>query len=290
MTVGTLQKELLSSLAPEDFFLLLSQATNREKIFLLAHPEYSLTESERALAFTYCKRRANHEPVAYIVGHKEFYGRDFVVTSDTLIPRPETELLVEQTLKSITGHLEKKSSLDIFDIGTGSGNIIITLIKESHLTGRKLSALRFFGLDISSAALRVAHKNAKKQIAAGVTFLESDLLQNAPLPQKKDRHLVLTANLPYLSNNIYRESASDVRDYEPKSALISEEAGLSHYIRLLQEITLLSPHYHTTTFFFEISPEQSKTLISMIEQVLPQATLTLYQDLSGKDRLIQATL
>lgn len=283
MTVAALQKKYLPLLAPEDFFLLVAHATRQEKVFLLAHPEYKLSPKMLEQAEAFLERRLKHEPVAYIVGHKEFYGREFLVTPDTLIPRPETELLVEAILKRAT---DQEGEIAILDIGTGSGNIIVTLASE--LSQKKNS---FFGIDISPLALATAKKNAvKNNVDTRINFLESDLLEKFLSHHIKNQHIIIAANLPYLSREIYSASESDVRDYEPQSALVSEDAGLNHYLRLLSQLHALSQHGLSMTFFFEISPEQTERITLGIENVFPQATLSVLQDLSGKNRLIQASI
>lgn len=285
-----LKKSFLPAIAPEDFFILLSEATGKEKVFLLAHPDYELTATEEEKARQYLGRRLKREPVATIVGHKEFYGRDFLVTRDTLIPRPETELLVEHLLHEIARNKETTDDMiDIIDIGTGSGDIIITLAREIETMLPK-NSIRFFALDISSAALRVAEKNAARHGAEEtITFLHSNLLENFSLPEEKNRHAMIAANLPYLSTDIYDASDPDVRDYEPKGALLSGHDGLDHYRRLIKELPRLLTRYASLTVFFEISPEQSAALKDIIEKAFPRSTLSLFQDLSGRDRLIQAT-
>lgn len=285
-TLNNLQRNYLPDIAPEDFFLLLAHATSKEKVSLLAHPEYELSVAEEEKAREYLERRLGHEPVAYIIGHKEFYGRDFLVTKNTLIPRPETELLVEKALE----YLEAGSAHDIIDVGTGSGNIIITLAKE-RATGKRGESDHYYALDISSQALKTAKENAKHHdVSERIVFLESDLLKNFPLPQERNRHAVIVANLPYLSRDIYSKSNPDVRDYEPQSALESGIDGLDHYRALFQILPVFSKHYLSTTFFLEISPEQSESIQAIITQIFPKATHLLFQDLAGKDRLIQATL
>lgn len=293
MTVLELQKEYLPAIAPEDFFLLLSYATGKEKVSLLAHPEYKLPPELITTARQYLDRRKKHEPVAYIVGKKEFYGRSFLVTKDTLIPRPETELLVDRVLTMIQNQkwgMGNREHVDIVDVGTGSGNIIITLAKEVE-EKNQVSNIRYHALDISTDALRVATKNAEHyNITKKVTFIESNLLENFPLPKEKNTHLVILANLPYLSEKIYQESDPDVRCFEPKSALTSGLDGLDHYRRLLQEITMRTKHHQSLSVFLEISPEQSVALQQEILLLFPTSTLEVVPDLSGRSRLIQASL
>jgi release factor glutamine methyltransferase len=287
MTLRELQSLFLPPLAPEDFFVILSHLTGKEKVFLLAHPEYPLSAETEEKARLYLNRRLKHEPVAYLTGHREFYGRDYQVTRDTLIPRPETELMVERVLDQIKNTNE---STDVIDIGTGSGIIIITLAKERE---KMLSAtpITYHALDISPRALTIAENNARTHdVVKKISFVESNLLQKFLIPPEKNRHAVIVANLPYLSHRIYNESDNDVRDYEPKSALESGEDGLDHYRRLLPQILTLRPHYRSLTFFFEISPEQDETLKADIEEHFPAATLRILPDYSGRARLIQGEI
>ncbi len=296
ITLQKLQARFLPLLAPEDFFLLVAYATGKEKVFLLAHPEYVLSDDELEKAIVSLTRRLKHEPVAYIVGHKEFYGRDFLVTKETLVPRPETELLVERILTQVSTGNERltqdstPAKIDIIDIGTGSGNIIITLAKEIEKI-HPLSDTRCYAVDMSHGALAVAKKNAAHHhVAKKILFFESDLLQKISHVLKKDHHLIIAANLPYLSEAIYKESAHDVQSYEPQSALVSGYDGLDHYRRLLIELTFLKRKDRTTALFLEISPEQTPEISALIRNTFPQATLLIQQDLSGKDRLVEAFL
>ena len=291
MTLRELRSRFLPSLAPEDIFLLIAHATGEEKVFLLAHPEYELSPEVATKIEAYLRRRLEHEPVAYITGHREFYRREFHVTRDTLIPRPETEHLIETALNAIFNfQFSIFKNIDIIDVGTGSGNIIITLAKEIEKLSHQ-AEIKYFALDISVDALAVAKDNAMRHdIATKITFLESDLLEHLPITLLQDHHLIITANLPYLSHDIYHESDPDVRDYEPASALVSGEDGLDHYVRLLTEIHTFLPHVRSLTFFFEISPEQATPLTTHIRTVFPQVTPPVFQDLSGRDRLIQATI
>src|SRR5687768_2370129 len=131
MTLQALRKQWFSSLRrklkPEDFFILLAHALKKDRVFLYSHPEHVLSSEEQRRVQTYFRRRGRNEPIAYILGEREFYGRPFHVGRATLIPRPETEILIEETLRRLEKTEEKT---DIVDIGTGSGNIIITLAAE----------------------------------------------------------------------------------------------------------------------------------------------------------------
>lgn len=286
LSIAGLQKKYLLRIASEDFFVLLAHATNKDKVFLLAHPEYELAPEEQGRAFQYLERRLTREPVAYIVGTKEFYGRDFFVTGATLVPRPETELLIEHALDSIK-HEER--TIDIIDVGTGSGNIIITLAKEIKKAYR-VSGITYHAIDISRSALIIAKKNAEHHgVSDIISFHEGSLLEPIASELCTTNNIIITANLPYLSEKIYNESDSDVRDYEPQSALVSDREGLAHYIRLLEELKRSLNASSKVTCFLEIGPEQKQAITQEIHTFFPGAAILTHQDLSGRYRLIQAT-
>ncbi len=291
MTVQALQKKFLPSLAPEDFFVLLAEATSKDKAFLLAHPEYELRAETEAKAQEYFARRLRHEPVAYIVGHKEFYGRDFRVTPATLIPRPETELLVELTLNEISNFqfpISKK--IILIDVGTGSGNIIITLAKEISYLISHISSFSFHATDISLDALTVAKENSKRHhVDHLISFHQGDLLTPIIDELREAEHIIITANLPYLSETIYDDAEDDVKDFEPRSALISDEEGLAHSYRLLEQLHALTAR-KSLDVFFEISPEQSSLLQDRIRTLFPESKTTIHPDLSGRDRIVSFSL
>lgn len=284
MTLQELQRLYSDVITPEDLFVLLSFITKKEKSFLLAHPEHEISSEEESKIQVSFDRRSKREPVAYITGQKEFYGRDFMVTKDTLIPRPETEHMIEEVLSYAKSTLPLSDSLHIVDVGTGSGNIIITLASEMM----KGSA-SFFGIDISKPALDVARANALTHgVDTSITFLQSDLLKGYIPFKKKDVCLIIVANLPYLSHEIYNATEKDVRAYEPKSALVSDEHGLTHYYRLLEEIQSLQKH--NLAFFFEISPEQTGVFTKHIRDIFPELTLSAIRDLGGRERLIKGVI
>lgn len=203
-----------SQISHLDAELILAHALNKERVFLHAHPDYELTESEQKKAEDYLKRRQNHEPVAYILGSKEFYGREFAVTPDTLIPRPETEAIID-LVKELS--LEKPK---ILDVGTGSGCIAITLKLE-------LLESNVMAVDISEKALAVAEKNANN-LHAKLEFKKSDLLKN--VDEKFD---IIVANLPYVDKNW--DWLSPELDFEPETALYSEDFGLKDIKNLILE-------------------------------------------------------
>jgi len=195
------------------------------------------------------------------------------------VPRPETEMMVEQTLG-----LLRNMPRDTFviDIGTGSGNIIISITKNATRTDYK-----FYATDISEGALKIAKRNAKNHgVDKKVKFIESNLL-SAFIQNKKhiaqNANLIITANLPYLSKEIYNSAPIDVKKFEPKSALYSPEQGLQHYRKLLEQLQKIPSS--TKTILLEISPEQKQPLTKLIKTILPTAKISFTKDLAGKWRI-----
>jgi release factor glutamine methyltransferase len=191
--------------------LLLAEVVQMSKEFIWAHPETTLDDNQWAHYEKLLHRTALGEPVAYILGRREFYGITFSVTPDVLIPRPETEALVDLA-RAHLGTLQNNSPV-IVDVGTGSGCVAITL-------ARLFPDARVYGIDISPKALAVARKNAEL-LRADVAFLEGSLLH--PLAGVIDEHSVdaLIANLPYISDSEYTLLPHTVKDFEPSLALRS---------------------------------------------------------------------
>lgn len=289
-----------SSITPEDFFLLLSFVSRKSKEYLIAHPEHLFSESIYQKFSTLLERRANHEPIAFITGFKEFYGFHFFVNPATLIPRPETELIVESVLENIAHqqapliHHSKKKFLTLVDVGTGSGNILLSILKMLEKKQMPPIPLSCFGLDISSEALALAKKNARALSPnIHVRFLQSDLLQALPAQAiQQSAHLYILSNLPYLSEKIYQACQPDVKNYEPKTALVSESEGCSHIERLLHEIGSLHDTYPhlLIDIWLEISPEQKIPLTKKIRSALQTSRVTFQKDLAQKYRFAHIVL
>ncbi|MEP7162534.1 MAG: peptide chain release factor N(5)-glutamine methyltransferase [Candidatus Moraniibacteriota bacterium] len=261
-----------------DTELLLAFVLGKERSFVLAHPEKKLSDRQDKRLGALIARRKIHEPLAYILGEKEFFGKTFSVNRFTLIPRPETEHLVEKAIEEIKKVLvsKKKQKIAIIDVGTGSGAIIVSIAEELVQQPQPLS---FFASDISERALKVARKNSERHGLKNVFFAKGDLLK--PLIEKLTDFdtLFLLANLPYLSEKLYASTPPDVRNFEPVSALLSGKDGLDHYRKLFTQISLLK-RPREVSFFLEISPEQEKMLSKAIRHAH-----TVFPDLSGRARL-----
>ncbi len=223
-----------------DAELILAHTLRKSRTFLHAHPEDDLSLRDREIADARLQLRLDRTPLAYVVGHKEFYGRNFKVTPATLIPRPESETMITM-LKEAAGQNRLplgESAQKLVDVGTGSGCLGITAKLE-------LPELDVTLLDISRHALTVAETNAKR-LAADVDILRSDLLQNYPFQAN-----YILANLPYVDTSW---PVSPEIDHEPKEALYASEGGLAVIDRLLEEAPArLAPQ---GLVFIEADPRQ----------------------------------
>jgi len=259
---------------------LLSHVLHVERSILYAYPERELTPEEEQQYLVLIERRARGEPVAYLVGHKEFYGLDFIVDRRVLIPRPETELLVETALqvcrqKIAAGHIPV-----VADIGTGSGAIPIALaVNEPRLP-------YLYAVDISGDALAVATLNCQRhRVEQRVRLLQGDLI--APLPEPVD---VLAANLPYVGTNEIALLTPDVYHYEPHLALFSGPDGLDLIERFLTNVARSSVLKTKAVILLEIGYRQRERLSQVIYALWPQVRLSVYRDYAGWDRVLQLNL
>lgn len=228
------KKELqgISSSAQLDAEVLLGFVLRQPLSFLLTHNEENLSPLKHWSYRRLIKKRKKGVPVAYITRHKEFYLLDFFVNENVLIPRPDTEILVEETIKFIKSRLSAVNC-QLLDVGTGSGCIPIAVLKN-------IPDLRAIATDWSGAALKVAFKNAKKHgVNHRIQFVKSDLLELVYPFLIKNKPLIVTANLPYLPPG-YAEKNSNLI-YEPSIALYAEEKGLSLYFKLLHQLKSISP-------------------------------------------------
>jgi release factor glutamine methyltransferase len=280
-----------------DRAVLLAHVLAVDRVFLMAHNEAELTPAQAKRYRSHLKRAEKHEPIAYIVGEKEFYGRTFSVGPGVLIPRPETELLVERTLERMTASEsriknKKIQKIAVVDVGTGSGCIIISLVKEfssrfNPPAGGQDSGFSFFAVDSEVAALRYARKNAKRHaVAPAIQFMKSDLLSVLMKSLTTYDEVFVIANLPYLSAKLYRSTAPNVKCYEPKSALASGPDGLNHYRQLLQPLHALHTAGVKINFLLEISPEQTVPLRRLLKLSAVAQNLNIHLDLTGKKRFL----
>ena len=270
-----------------DAEILLSFVIKKPKEFLYAHPEKKITAAQFLKFKKLITRRARHEPVAYITGHKFFYGLDFFVDKNVLIPRPETETLV-------LAAINRKSNRHIIDVGTGSGAIAISLAKN-------LPNAKIFATEISPNAFSIARKNALHH-KTKINFLRGDLLEplmtilsrnssrEAALkarPYGRYSKLIIVANLPYLTTRQWQKTQPEIKKYEPRLALDGGPDGLKYYKRLLQQIKLLITRYSLlVTSIIEIDPSQKKSITKIIKRHFPAAKIEIKKDLARRDRVV----
>jgi release factor glutamine methyltransferase len=253
-----------------DAELLLAHALGTNRAWVLAHPERRLTPKELTRFRDLVGRRLGREPLAYITGHREFFGLDLAVDARVLIPRPETELLVEQAL-ALARRLPEPPL--IADVGAGSGAIAVALAVH-------LPAARIYALDQSPDPLAVSAENARRHGVEGrVVCLEGDLLN--PLPETV--HIV-TANLPYVASEEWESLAPEIRVHEPQAALDGGPGGLEVIRRLL---AMAGRHLRPQgAILLEIGAEQGPAARTLAAEHFPQARVDLHQDYAGLDRLL----
>ena len=265
-------EEAGSDTASLDAQVILAHIMGKERGWLFAHYDQALMPEEAETFTDMVARRAAAEPVAYLVGHREFYGLDLMVDERVLIPRPETELLVDAVLD----HIDSRPSHEVrmVDVGTGSGAVAVAVASNCP-------EVTIYAVDLSPDALEVAAENVRQHDSRGqITLLQGDLL--SPLPEPVD---IIAANLPYITNNDYKHLMADVRDYEPRLALEAGPEGLDLIRRLLDQAP--GHLYPGGVLFLEIGANQGQAVMQLVERLLPQARhVGLRQDYHGYDRLV----
>lgn len=243
--------------------------TNYSGLMMQMHDALTVEQEQRFVQFI--EAHVAGQPVQYITGIEEFYGRTFEVDESVLIPRPETEELVVGTIERMK-KLFTNSDLTLADIGTGSGAIAITMKMECP-------DLDVTATDLSADALATARKNAQN-LTAEVTFLEGDL--TAPIAHQKWD--VVLSNPPYIAFDDMASMSDVVVEHEPHSALFADEDGLILYRKLAEQ---LPPLMNTPSLIgLEIGYTQGETVANYFRQHFPQAKVSIVKDINGKDRMI----
>lgn len=221
-------------------------------------------------------RMEKGEPLSYVLGYESFYGHDFIVNENVLIPRPETEELVALVLSLYDEHFTNQDVTTVFDVATGSGAIGITLSLEEL-------KLDVFASDISKEALEVARSNNKK-LDGRVIFLEGSMLD--PFIERDMHCDILVCNPPYIPQNEQLEKS--VKEFEPHVALFGGEDGLFFYREVFEKAhRVMNEH---GVLCFEMGYDQGKRLSELAKIHFPQANIKVHQDLSGKDRMLSIEL
>jgi release factor glutamine methyltransferase len=223
------------------------------------------------------RRRGRREPLAYITGRKEFWSLDFVVTPDVLIPRPETELLVEVALERVR-QVPAKPALNVLDLCTGSGAIAVSLAKE--LAGSDITAL-----DISAAALAIARLNAENHgLAARMQFAQGDLFE--PLGEQGKRFDLIISNPPYVRRRDLARLAVEICNWEPVIALDGGDEGLDFHRRIVADARKYSAP--TGLIALEIGEDMADAVVRLFAADGGYEPAAVYRDYAGKDRVVTA--
>jgi release factor glutamine methyltransferase len=254
--------------------LLLMHAVGLDRARLYADLQQQLACPDTFWALV--ERRLRNEPTAYITNRRAFYGVDLYVDPRVMIPRQETELLVDEALRFAHGKLLSGGAFLIADVGTGSGAIAVALAIN-------IPQCTIYAIDISADALEVASINCREQgVSNSVHLLLGDMLQ--PLDVDVD---VIVGNLPYISDGDMEELAPEIRDFEPKTALAGGPDGLDRVRQLLPEAKArLRPG---GVLLLEIGQAQSRTAILLCRSLFPEAKVDVVADLAGIDRVVKVT-
>lgn len=260
-----------------DTEVLLAEARGCKRIDLYTAYGEPASEEVRTAFRELVRRRAEGTPVAYLVGRREFYSLDFEVNSDVLIPRPETELLVVALLDDVKKRPASEATIQIADIGTGSGILAVCAAKyvpNSHVTA----------IDISQAALAVARRNAERLgVADRITFVEGNILSTEPAEPRFD---YIVSNPPYVSTAEMAQLDRDVRNYEPEVALRAGDKGTEVIAPLIEQAAVRLKQ--SGVLLIEVSPMNAGEVEQLVQQ---QSLLKLgptIRDLAGHARIVQA--
>jgi release factor glutamine methyltransferase len=259
--------------------LLLARSLSFRREELYVHLQSLVGQEEKETFEGFIKRRISGEPLQYILGHQEFWSIDFRVDSRALIPRPETELLVEQALLILSRHSWSRIPA-VLEIGTGSGAIAVTLAKE-------MKNIFLVATDISKDALVLAKENAKSaDVQDRITFVNGDLFDPFHPPKERTPFDLILSNPPYIIRRKINTLAREVKNYEPRVALDGGEDGLTFYRRIIPE----APFYlrESGWLLLEVALGQSGSVFEMIEEEGNFLDPQCIPDLSGIGRVVKA--
>ncbi len=284
------QKKIPSANLDAEVLLLEALNKNLDKSWLYIHNDYELNKDEEKLFNDFINQRLKYKPVAYIINRKEFYGYDFYVDENVLIPRPETELIVDEVLK-IVG-VQNFAPL-LLDIGIGSGCIIISILNELTKDKKNKLIKNAFANDISKKAIEVAKINAKKyDLDKKIKFINDDLEKVINEKIFSDLgQIIITANLPYIKNDDYKTLRPNVRKYEPAIALKAGKDGLDYIKKLINKISEIQLKLNRNIYLFlEADPEQMNEITTILSKKITNINIKIIKDLSGKERIISVKL
>ncbi len=302
---------------------------DKNKSWLYMNNNYELNKSEEKLFNSFINQRLKHKPVAYITNKKEFYGYEFYVDKNVLIPRPETEFMVEEVFRIMNdSEVDSKNKFTLIDIGAGSGCVIISVLNEiekdrTNGTNRTYwtNICGAYANDISAEAIKVAKLNARKyNLNKKIKFIAGDFEEFikekiSSIPNQ----FIITANLPYVKNDEYKNLPPNVRKYEPKISLVGGKSGIELIEKLINSISdikiknnlennnfniparqrrhsRMSPSGACANLnlsnhiLLEADPAQMKKIKSILKKKLNAVDIRIIKDLRGKNRLISAKI
>lgn len=259
--------------------ILLAHKLNVDRVTLYLNFDQPLTENELTGYRTLIKRRLQREPVQYIIGIQEFWSLEFVVTPQVLIPRHETELLVEQAIERLKAFPAVENHTPrILDLGTGCGAIAISLAKEVQQT-------KIWATDISAGALKLARLNAEKHgVTDKIRFIQGNLWE--PLLDQGVTFDIILSNPPYIASEEFKGLSPEVRDYEPRLALDGREDGMTY----IQTIILEAPAFMNPGgwIMLEMAPGQTGKALELIGEIKEYGEKTRIKDYSRLYRVVMA--
>lgn len=251
-----------------DAELLVAKALGTDRVGLYLDLNRPLVDHERSAIRPLVARRREREPVAYILGHRDFYGRRFKVTPDVLIPRPDTETLVEHALECIP----EDAPCRVLDVGTGSGAIAVTIAAERPLA-------QVTATDISEAALKVASENAERlEVAGRIRFDRANLLSGA------GQYDVIVSNPPYITVSEMKTLQAEVREYEPVTALEAGEDGLDVVRALLATAEPVTAN--GAQMLIEVGSGQASAVVDFAAEHTAWQLVAVYPDLNRIERVV----
>ncbi|MBU0727597.1 peptide chain release factor N(5)-glutamine methyltransferase [Patescibacteria group bacterium] len=256
-----------------DAELILSHVLDRPATFLLAHDDAEMSFFTLWKYLRLIEKRRKGIPVSYLTGHREFYGLDFEINEHVLVPRPDTEILVDCVVEYLNNDQCPMSNVQLLDVGTGSACIPISILKN-------VSKINAIATEISRPAIKIAQENVKKHHLKGrIKLYKSDLLESVPLRLFDDKNVIVTANLPYIPTQFQIDPSTK---YEPDVALYGGEDGLDIYKRLVEQLEEIKPK----AIFFELFEHQ----IAILCEYMPDYELKYAKNMTGDAKCLHLAL
>jgi release factor glutamine methyltransferase len=272
-------KQLLAQVSDEgdiEAEMLLRECLSLDRTRLYARLGEELSSEQEQTYRGLIVRRMVYEPAAYILGHKEFFGLEFEVTPAAIIPRHETEVLVEIAIDFLRRHRDRAGA--VADIGTGSGVVAVSIaqaVPEAHIVA----------VDVSADALELARRNAERhRVQRRIRFVQGDLLSAV----KNETFGVITANLPYVRTADWEQLPREIKEREPREGLDGGPDGLREITRLLQQ----APEHLAPggMLLAEIGDDQGEAAADLAGEAFPESCIEVRRDLSGRDRVLTVQL